>query len=48
MPLSSFSFTFGSPAAATKVGSMSSCPKMSFSTVPGLITPGQRIAHGTR
>ena len=38
----------GSPAAATSVGSMSVCEKISLDTVPGLITPGQRIAHGTR
>ena len=27
---------------------MSVCEKISLDTVPGLITPGQRIAHGTR
>ena len=38
----------GSPAAASSVGSMSWCEKISLETVPGLMTPGQRIAHGTR
>ena len=27
---------------------MSWCEKISLLTVPGLMTPGQRIAHGTR
>src|SRR4029453_2478191 len=31
-----------------RVGSMSVCEKISLDTVPGLIMPGQRIAHGTR
>ena len=39
---------FGLPAAATSVGSQSSPEKMPFSTVPGLILPGQRAMHGTR
>ena len=34
--------------AASSVGSMSVCEKISLDTVPGLMTPGQRIAHGTR
>src|SRR5262245_51528611 len=38
----------GSPAAASSVGNMSVCEKISLDTMPGLITPGQRIAHGTR
>ena len=38
----------GSPAAAASVGSMSVCENISLETVPGLMTPGQRIAHGTR
>jgi len=37
-----------SPAAASSVGSMSSCAATSFTTVPGLITPGHRIIVGTR
>ena len=48
MPFRSFAFTSGSPAAASSVGSMSSCEKMSLWMVPGLITPGQRITQGTR
>ena len=40
--------TSGTPAAASSVGSMSSCAQISFETVPGLITPGQRISVGTR
>ena len=36
----------GSPAAASSVGSMSVCEKISFETVPGLMTPGQRISAG--
>ena len=38
----------GTPAAARIVGSMSSCAQISFETVPGLMTPGQRIKVGTR
>ncbi len=38
----------GSPAAASSVGSQSSCEKMSLTIVPGLITPGQRTSIGTR
>ena len=34
--------------AASNVGSMSWCEQISLLTVPGLITPGHRIAHGTR
>src|SRR4029450_9757630 len=40
--------TSGSPPAAAKVGIKSSCAKMSLYTVPGLITPGQRMTIGTR
>src|SRR5437868_9278496 len=40
--------TESATAAATSVGSMSSCAKTSLLIVPGLITPGQRMAHGTR
>src|SRR6476661_1644301 len=47
-PFLSFSTTSGSPAAASSVGSMSVCEKISLETVPALSTPGQRIAHGTR
>src|SRR5215471_21175707 len=47
-PFLSFSTMLGSPAAAASVGSISVCEKTSFDTVPGLSTPGQRIAHGTR
>ena len=47
-PFSSFSTRSGSPAAAAKVGMKSSCAQMSLTIVPGLITPGQRIRHGTR
>ena len=39
---------FGLPAAATSVGNQSRPEKMPFSTVPGLILPGQRTMHGTR
>ena len=39
---------FGLPAAATRVGNQSRPEKMPFSTVPGLILPGQRAMHGTR
>ena len=38
----------GSPAAASSVGSMSSCANTSLRIVPGSITPGQRISDGTR
>src|SRR5688572_16891340 len=38
----------GSPATAASVGSMSWCENISLETVPGLMTPGQRIAQGTR
>jgi len=37
-----------SPAAARRVSIMSSCEPMSLMTVPGLMTPGQRIMQGTR
>src|SRR6476661_6521827 len=47
-PFLSFSTASGSPAAAHNVGSMSVCEKTSLDVVPGLMTPGQRIAHGTR
>ena len=40
--------TDGAPAAASSVGSMSSWEKRSLFTVPGLMTPGQRMAQGTR
>ena len=33
---------------ASNVGSMSWCETMPFSTVPGLILPGQRMNAGTR
>jgi hypothetical protein len=39
---------FGLPAAAASVGNQSSPEKMPFSTLPGLILPGQRAMHGTR
>src|SRR5215510_2773753 len=39
---------FGPPAMSTNVGSQSSEAKMSFLTVPGLMTPGQRITIGAR
>ena len=39
---------FGLPAAASSVGNQSRPEKMPFSTVPGLILPGQRAMHGTR
>ena len=39
---------FGLPAAASSVGNQSRPEKMPFSTVPGLILPGQRTMHGTR
>jgi hypothetical protein len=38
----------GRMAAATSVGSMSSCAPMSLITVPGLMTPGHLISVGTR
>src|SRR6476661_5082162 len=38
----------GPPAMSTSVGSQSSEAKMSSFTVPGLMTPGQRITHGAR
>src|SRR5215813_5441888 len=39
---------FGPPAISTNVGSQSSDAKVSLKTVPGLMTPGQRIRHGAR
>src|SRR5215475_4697098 len=39
---------FGPPAMSTNVGSQSREAKMSFLTVPGLMTPGQRITIGAR
>src|SRR6201982_4060508 len=39
---------FELPAAAIKVGNQSRPEKSPFSTVPGLICPGQRIMAGTR
>ena len=39
---------FGSPAAARNVGSQSWWVTMPFTTVPGLILPGQRTKAGTR
>ncbi len=48
LPFSKSSLTVVSPAAAISVGSMSSCAPMSLMIVPGLMTPGQRIRHGTR
>ena len=36
------------PAMSTSVGSQSSDAKMSFLTVPGLMTPGQRMTAGAR
>ena len=47
-PFSRSSLAVLSPAAASSVGSMSSCAPMSLTTVPGLMTPGQRITSGTR
>ena len=38
----------GLPAAATRVGNQSRPEKRPFSTVPGLMWPGQRAMHGTR
>src|SRR6476469_3887224 len=42
------SFPLGPPASSTNVGSQSSDENISVNTVPGLITPGQRITHGAR
>src|SRR5215471_3752212 len=39
---------FGPPAMLTNVGTQSREAKMSFLTVPGLMTPGQRITIGAR
>src|SRR5262245_14017640 len=39
---------FAPPAISTSVGNQSREAKMSFLTVPGLITPGQRITIGAR
>src|SRR6185503_4977940 len=39
---------FAPPAISTSVGSQSSEAKISFLTVPGLMTPGQRITIGAR
>ena len=47
-PVSSFSLTSGSPAAASSVGHQSSPLTISSDTCPGSIRPGQRIMHGTR
>src|SRR5688500_14417974 len=47
-PFLTFSTISGSPAAASSVGSTSVCENISLDTVPALITPGQRIAQGTR
>ena len=47
-PLSSFSLTSGSPAAARKVWIQSWPLTISLETPPGLIFPGHRIMHGTR
>src|SRR5215203_6288494 len=38
----------GPPAISTSVGSQSSAANISFLTVPGLMTPGQRITIGAR
>jgi hypothetical protein len=44
-----FCVMFASPAAAvTNVGTQSSCETISLISVPGLMTPGQRIMPGTR
>src|ERR1017187_948138 len=48
LPLSSSSLTLASPTAASSVGNMSSFAPMLLLIVPGLMTPGQRIMHGTR
>ena len=47
-PFRHFSAMSGSPAAARNVVSRSSCAQISLTTVPGSITPGQRISIGTR
>src|SRR4029453_15807742 len=47
-PFLSFATMSGSPPTAANVGSMSVCENISLDTVPGLMTPGQRIAQGTR
>jgi len=47
-PAFSCSFTSGCPTAASSVGSQSSCDTMSLISVPGWITPGQRMTIGTR
>ena len=47
-PSRHFSTMSGSPAAATKVGSRSSWAHISLFTVPGSMTPGQRMSMGTR
>src|SRR5215468_2988108 len=39
---------FGPPAISTKVGTQSREANISFLTVPGLMTPGQRITIGAR
>ena len=39
---------FGPPAMSTRVGTQSSEANISFLTVPGLMTPGQRITIGAR
>src|SRR5213592_1268396 len=39
---------FGPPAMLTSVGTQSSAANISFLTVPGLMTPGQRITIGAR
>src|SRR5262245_17217305 len=38
----------GSPAAASSVGNISVCEKISLDSVPGLMTPGHRMKLGTR
>src|SRR4030095_3342703 len=38
----------GPPAISTNVGTQSSEENISLKTVPGLITPGQRMTHGAR
>lgn len=48
MPFRSAAGEAVSPAAASSVGSMSSCAPISLMIVPGLITPGQRMNAGTR
>ncbi|MNL32567.1 hypothetical protein D3C87_1544280 [compost metagenome] len=42
------SVPFLPPAILTSVGTQSSEAKMSVRTVPGLITPGQRMTSGAR